>query len=167
MVELAAHIMAISTKNIVVLRAGQKQAYSRNRKRRTKYKLIRTTLKTVEFIICFPPAIFAAMIIIWLSYNFKIFTACIFLALAVLLIFAELQGKNNWPVLRKSLVSKQELEAARKLSPEKFEDVSKLVDFFVMTGHYEEADHYSRKLLSMAQALPVTADKAESKELCA
>ncbi|MEZ4534403.1 MAG: hypothetical protein R3D26_05235 [Cyanobacteriota/Melainabacteria group bacterium] len=53
------------------------------------------------------------------------------------------------------------------MSPDKFEDVSKLVDFFVMTGDYEEADYYSRKLLSMAQALPVIADKAENRELCA
>lgn len=76
-------------------------------------------------------------------------------------------AKNNFNLPSPFFVKVSELEAARKLSPDKFEDVSKLVDFFVMTGDYEEADYYSRKLLSMAQALPVIADKAENRELCA
>lgn len=164
---IATYIVAIFSKNIVFLRAGQKQISIRNRKRSTKYKIIRSVVKILDFILWLPATAFTVVLILMVAYNFKTFWACSMLTLSTLLIMAELAGKNNWIALRKSLVSKQELEAARKLSPDKFEDVSKLVDFFVMTGDYEEADHYSRKLLSMAQALPVTADKAESRELCA
>lgn len=152
--------------SIVVLRGSAKRSLRAAKRRRRKYKITRGIFAFVASLVCAP--FLALPILPFLFLYFYAPTIIIALLSSLSLIAATLAAtKNtNW-IPSISVVTEKELEAARKLSPDKFEDVSKLVDFFVMTGDYEEADHYSRKLLSMAQALPVIADNAESRELCA
>ncbi|MCA9814956.1 MAG: hypothetical protein KC652_07540 [Cyanobacteria bacterium HKST-UBA01] len=161
---------------IIFAKERRKRSLRAAKHRRTKYKLIRAAC-----LIAFIPAILFILVIcilispalgigfgiavIWLVKFSPVLYFVLMTSIAAAL--ALTAAKNNFNLPSPFFVKVSELEAARKLSPDKFEDVSKLVDFFVMTGDYEEADYYSRKLLSMAQALPVIADKAENRELCA
>lgn len=152
--------------SIVILRGRAKRRLRAAKRRRRKYKIIRGIFAFVASLVCAP---FLAIPILPLLFLYFYAPAIIIALLSSLpLIVATLAATNNTDWIPSiNVVTEKELDAVRKLSPDKFEDVSKLVDFFVMTGDYEEADHYSRQLLSMAQTLPVIADNAENRELCA